>query len=356
MTRIEQIIEALDGECTGDSWIAHCPAHDDKQSSLSVAQKDGKILVHCHAGCSQDAVISALRDRGLWPGGNGQQPTQKQSKSRKPAAVFPIPDVAKTSLNKKLKTGKIYDEETETWMLICKKYGRAALYWKYHNAEGGWVFSVVRHEKSNGKVVLPYYYGKDKKWHQGQAYKTGRPLYRLHKLIASSDPILIVEGEKCANIQVSGYILTTWAGGSSAVSKTNWSWLAEREVLIWPDADDAGIKAAVAIRNCLPNAKILQIEDKPSGWDIADAVAEGIDPAKFIAECPIAELHEEPQGQKDDNDFFWAPTHGLAADILLAAFGNTWIFERHDSSGHGEFFCRVNCYYIIFGYVKSGCI
>ena len=29
-------------------------------------EEDGKTLVHCFAGCSQENVISALRERGLW--------------------------------------------------------------------------------------------------------------------------------------------------------------------------------------------------------------------------------------------------------------------------------------------------
>jgi hypothetical protein len=29
----------------------------------------GKILVHCHAGCDQGAVIAALQARQLWPSG-----------------------------------------------------------------------------------------------------------------------------------------------------------------------------------------------------------------------------------------------------------------------------------------------
>ena len=45
---------------------ACCPAHDDRNPSLSVSDKNGKILVHCWAGCSQEEVIGALRDLGLW--------------------------------------------------------------------------------------------------------------------------------------------------------------------------------------------------------------------------------------------------------------------------------------------------
>src|SRR5262245_44366581 len=52
------------------SWSCRCPAHDDANPSLSITEgEDGKILVHCHAGCSQEAVIDALRHRGLWRNG-----------------------------------------------------------------------------------------------------------------------------------------------------------------------------------------------------------------------------------------------------------------------------------------------
>ena len=48
-------------------YVACCPAHDDKTPSLSIKDApNGKVLVHCHAGCSQDEVIGGLRNLGLW--------------------------------------------------------------------------------------------------------------------------------------------------------------------------------------------------------------------------------------------------------------------------------------------------
>jgi len=44
----------------GNEWKALCPAHADKNPSLSVRQADGKALVHCHAGCSNEVILSAL--------------------------------------------------------------------------------------------------------------------------------------------------------------------------------------------------------------------------------------------------------------------------------------------------------
>jgi hypothetical protein len=47
--------------------MARCPAHDDREPSLSIsAGPDGKVLVHCHAGCDQHDVVAALRRRDLW--------------------------------------------------------------------------------------------------------------------------------------------------------------------------------------------------------------------------------------------------------------------------------------------------
>jgi hypothetical protein len=51
-----------------NSFIAHCPAHEDRTPSLSLTDiGDGLTLWHCHAGCSQADVRDALAARGLWP-------------------------------------------------------------------------------------------------------------------------------------------------------------------------------------------------------------------------------------------------------------------------------------------------
>jgi putative DNA primase/helicase len=63
----ETIAKALGGRKAGGGWIAHCPAHDDREPSLSIRDADnGKVLVRCHAGCEQAKVIATLRSRGLW--------------------------------------------------------------------------------------------------------------------------------------------------------------------------------------------------------------------------------------------------------------------------------------------------
>ena len=67
---VETIATALRGTRSGDGWMCPCPCpgHDDKHPSLSISEgSDGRPLVYCHAGCEQDAVISALKALGLWP-------------------------------------------------------------------------------------------------------------------------------------------------------------------------------------------------------------------------------------------------------------------------------------------------
>ena len=43
-----------------DSWLARCPAHDDKRPSMSIRElSDGRVLAHCFAGCSFEEIAEA---------------------------------------------------------------------------------------------------------------------------------------------------------------------------------------------------------------------------------------------------------------------------------------------------------
>jgi putative DNA primase/helicase len=63
---VEYVIRVLGGHRSGSTLMVRCPAHQDQNPSLSIRKKDGRILVHCHAGCDQVQVITALRELGLW--------------------------------------------------------------------------------------------------------------------------------------------------------------------------------------------------------------------------------------------------------------------------------------------------
>jgi len=54
----------------GRGYAARCPAHEDRSASLSIAAgDDGRVLLHCFAGCSTDTVLAALglQPRDLFP-------------------------------------------------------------------------------------------------------------------------------------------------------------------------------------------------------------------------------------------------------------------------------------------------
>jgi hypothetical protein len=58
---LEEILARFSGVIpAGTDWMARCPAHDDSTQSLSVAEKDGKILLHCFAGCQTVDVCNAI--------------------------------------------------------------------------------------------------------------------------------------------------------------------------------------------------------------------------------------------------------------------------------------------------------
>jgi AAA domain/Toprim domain/FaeA-like protein len=76
----ETLLGRLDARKSGTGWTARCPAHDDSSPSLSIGQgEDGRILMHCHAGCGIDEVLAAvnLTPADLYP---PKEPTASQAK------------------------------------------------------------------------------------------------------------------------------------------------------------------------------------------------------------------------------------------------------------------------------------
>jgi len=66
-----QHLEAVRQTARGQ-YIARCPAHEDRRPSLSVRElDDGRVLLHCFAGCPVDEVVAAvgLELRDLFPPG-----------------------------------------------------------------------------------------------------------------------------------------------------------------------------------------------------------------------------------------------------------------------------------------------
>jgi hypothetical protein len=75
----------VDYRLTGERWLAKCPAHADRAPSLSISEgRGGRVLLHCHAGCSLPAILQAARlsMKQLFPRGPAPQPAALAAAAR----------------------------------------------------------------------------------------------------------------------------------------------------------------------------------------------------------------------------------------------------------------------------------
>jgi hypothetical protein len=62
MSNVAKILDRLDKVKPNgtDKWMARCPAHDDGGPSLAIRDQDGKVLIHCFAGCEPLSVLESI--------------------------------------------------------------------------------------------------------------------------------------------------------------------------------------------------------------------------------------------------------------------------------------------------------
>jgi 5S rRNA maturation endonuclease (ribonuclease M5) len=93
-------------------------------------------------------------------------------------------------------------------------------------------------------------------------------------------PVIVNEGEKAMRgaERIWNYDVCCWHGGATGWNKTDWSAIYGREVYIWADNDEAGIKCAYEIAGELKKngckTKVIQppetFNDKDDLWDAAE--------------------------------------------------------------------------------------
>lgn len=125
-----------------------------------------------------------------------------------------------------------------------------------------------------------------------------KPLYRLHELVAANsvDPVYLFEGEQKADYAASlGFVATT-CGGSNSISATYLKPLTGRNVVIWPDHDEAGIKArdeltaALQAIGCTVSHIDLAPLYLPEKGDIVDWVQQRTDKGQTTTKADIEAL------------------------------------------------------------------
>ncbi|MEB3360663.1 MAG: primase-helicase zinc-binding domain-containing protein [Synechococcaceae cyanobacterium] len=169
--------------------------------------------------------------------------------------------------------------------------GRATAQWPYFTADNldQPAFWIQRVDTDKGKLFIHRTW-LDGRWHYPSRRDTftsewpaPRPLYRLPDLVARPDaPVLITEGEKSADAGAEllpDHVAIAWCGGTGGVNHVDWSPLAGRTVVLWPDNDDPGRQAMAKLgQRLLGLGCSVSIFNPPEGcpakWDLADAIAE----------------------------------------------------------------------------------
>lgn len=215
----------------GGYSTAQCPAHDDRNASLSITQGDKGAVLNCHARCDTKDIVAALELN--WP------------------------DVFDNG-------GRMDDGErqlaADLWM-PCQKNGcgghKSAEY-RYADEEGNLLYAVARCSRKGDGCPQPFAqwvpdssrkYGK--KW--GLPASVRRVLYKLSKVIEAAKAgrrIFLMEGEKDADRMALDFPDEVATSAVSGAGKSKWRleycryFKGASEVIIVADCDKAGLEYA----------------------------------------------------------------------------------------------------------------
>lgn len=293
----------------GSEFTGLCPFHDERTPSFTVIPQ--KQFAHCFGcGAHCDAIGFLMRhlgvdfreavrqlDSGALVDAAAHAPAPRPAyvPDVKWLPLLPVPDDAPEVMADEHWTVPIWNPKRNKATRLKLQRLDA-----YHDAEGRLLGYVARAEITDRDS------GKPKKWTPQitwcvspsgarqwclQPFPEPRPLLGLDDLAAKPEaPVLIVEGEKCRAAGAGAwpqYAVVAWPGGSHGIGKVDWTPLAGRDVVLWPDADAAGIKAMCGWRNDAGDfragvahyaarvgarsIRMIDTEGRPKGWDVADA-------------------------------------------------------------------------------------
>lgn len=290
----------------GLEWRACCPFHSEKTASFTIFAAGQRF--HCFGCGSHGDVIDFVQE---WDGLDFRAACE--SLDGPPSAVKPPPAARQNGHHAKNPydgwsvatppdNAPLLAPGVKTPPIANPKRGRPtqytpALVHPYLNADGMLTGYVLRVDIGEGRKITPtilWMTGPDgyEGWSHGSMPEP-RPIYGLAEIAAHpGKQVLIVEGEKCAdagNMVLGGkMVVASWCGGAQATARTDWTPLAGRRCVLWPDADHEGRKAMETLAGSLvglgATVRMMDPEqDRPKGWDIADAAASRMDGPQIIA-------------------------------------------------------------------------
>ena len=221
--------------------------------------------------------------------------------------------------------------------------GPATAKWEYLDATGSLIAVVYRYDPPGKRKEFRPWDAQRRK----MAPPDPRPLYNQPGILGAST-VILVEGEKSAQALIDAGICATTAmhGAHAPVDKTDWSPLAAKTVLIWPDNDPSGMQYAQAAAQAALQAGAVSSEilmppaNRPPGWDAADALAERHAPmssempafdvegfleagARLSVQVAATAVDAEPDSSSTPEAASWGTEDGLAA-IFTRRFSKDW--------------------------------
>lgn len=266
--------------------LVHCPAHEDKTPSLKVTERAGKLpLVHCHAGCSQEAVISALQDKGLWPKHYPELTLTDFSRAKK----LPEHHLLKFGV----KDGQRYHKEAGKSLPVVE--------FPYIDVKG----KVTGTKYRKAMNLKPYW-----------DLKSKASLYGLQRLKDYTDEIIICEGESdCLTFWLYDLPAVGLPGKASVSVLQPENFEKFETVYLWqePDAPELPQK----IKERLPNVN-LKVLSSDAFKDISEAHTAGRDVPALVAE--LKAKADEPEPEKSNLTFPYEIMSG-GAGLFATTYG-----------------------------------
>jgi P4 family phage/plasmid primase-like protien len=233
ITELKNLIAAKTGyepKPSGGGFIGRCPAHDDKTASLSISEGRDGLVLHCHAGCTFEAVIAEL---GV-----------------KPKELFHA-------------TGTVKNCKPTN----SKKINIVATY-PYHDVEGKLRYEVCRLDPKGFFQRRPDPAAPDK-WIRNLNGVELVP-YRLPELLTAvkeGETVFIAEGEKdVAALVANGFTATCNAGGAGKWQNDFAKYFdGAKAIVVIADKDVPGRKHAATVaanvRGKAQSAKVIELPD-----------------------------------------------------------------------------------------------